>query len=145
MKSILTLLAVLLLAPLQAADVPRVVAPTAGSVTYASHPHFRWQREVDVKIDEVHRIQIARDDKFTDLACDDQVEVVSRFVPVKPLVPGKYWWRIRRQREIDGLSRSQTRFVDAHLRRPVVLGVAVAPATALSQRLFLANQSQSNF
>ena len=99
MKHVLTLLIALLLAPLAAlpaAEAPRPLAPVDSSVTYAPHPHFRWQREDDVKIDEVHRIQIARDKKFDDLACDDQVEVVSRFVPVRPLDPGQYWWRVRR-------------------------------------------------
>ncbi len=99
MKCTFTLLAVLLLAPmvtLHAADAPRLVAPADGSVMYAPHPHFRWQREEDVKIDEVHRIQIARDEKFADAVCDDRLEVVSRFVPVKPLAPGRYWWRVRR-------------------------------------------------
>ena len=63
---------------------------------YAPHPHFRWQRGPDVRIDEVHRIQIARDEAFTEPVCDDLLEVVSRFVPVKPLAPGRYWWRVRR-------------------------------------------------
>jgi hypothetical protein len=75
---------------------PVVTAPLPNSVTYAPHPHFRWQREADVKIDEVHHIQIARDEMFEQLVCDDRLEVVSRFVPVKPLPPSKYWWRVRR-------------------------------------------------
>lgn len=92
-------LIVLLLLPvadLHAAELPRPLAPAPGAVIFAPHPQFRWQREADVKIDEAHRIQIARDELFADLACDDRLEVVSRFVPIRPLVPGKYWWRVRR-------------------------------------------------
>lgn len=99
MKRSVTLIAALLLAPLaalHATEAPCLLAPAAGSVTYVPHPLFRWQREVGVKIDEVHRIQVARDEQFTDIACDDRLEVVSRFVPVKPLTPGMYWWRVRR-------------------------------------------------
>lgn len=81
---------------LHADESPRPIAPAAGAVTYAPHPHVRWEREADVKIDEVHCVQIARDEAFVDIACDDRLEVVSRFVPVKPLSPAKYWWRVRR-------------------------------------------------
>ena len=98
MKSIgLPILASLLLsASMQAAVMPLPELPVAGSVVYAPHPHFRWKREADVKIDEVHRLQIARDQLFSDIVSDDRLEVVSRFVPVCPLEPGKYWWRVRR-------------------------------------------------
>lgn len=71
-------------------------SPIPGAVTYAPHPHFRWKREPDVKIDDVHQIQISRDETFTQLVCDDRLEVVSRFVPINALSPAKYWWRIRR-------------------------------------------------
>ncbi len=98
MKGCAALHVALLLAPLavHAADAPLPESPLAGAVAYAPHPHFRWQREADVKIDEVHRIQIARDEAFAEVVCDDRLEVVSRFVPVKALSPSKYWWRMRR-------------------------------------------------
>ena len=92
-------LTTLLLAPwaaMPAAEAPKPDSPITGAVVYAPHPHFRWQREAGVRIDEVHRIQIARDELFVDIAYDDRLEVVSRFVPVRPLAPGKYWWRVRR-------------------------------------------------
>lgn len=96
----LSLLTALLLAPLattlSAADAPKPETPAVGAVVYAPHPHFRWQREADVKIEELHRIQIARGQTFTDVVCDDRLEVVSRFLPVKALSPAKYWWRVRR-------------------------------------------------
>jgi len=99
MKRTLTLLAALLVTPVQAlnaAETPIPESPTASEIVYVPHPHFRWKREVDVRIDEIHRVQIARDEKFTDIVCDDSLEVVSRFVPVKALPPGSYWWRVRR-------------------------------------------------
>lgn len=77
-------------------DAPVISSPIAGDIVYSPHPHFRWKREADVKIDEVHRIQIARDEAFAEVVCDDRLEVVSRFVPVKALPPSKYWWRVRR-------------------------------------------------
>ena len=77
-------------------EVPVPEIPAASAVVYSPHPHFRWHRETDVRIDETHRIQIAKDEAFSDMACDDRLEVVSRFVPANPLAPGKYWWRVRR-------------------------------------------------
>jgi hypothetical protein len=99
MKHPITSLALLLFASfasLHAQDAPFPESPAAHAVVYAPHPHFRWRREADVKIDEVHRIQIARDEAFTDVVCEDRLEVVSRFVPVKALPPARYWWRVRR-------------------------------------------------
>ena len=99
MKPVLSLFTALLFAPLAAAHgvgTPSPETPSAGAVVYSPHPHFRWQRETDVKIDEVHRIQIARDEAFVEVVCDDRLEVVSRLVPVKALSPAKYWWRMRR-------------------------------------------------
>jgi hypothetical protein len=99
MKNPLPLVSYLLaaaLVPLHAASTPKPEAPAAGTATYSPHPHFQWQREEGVAIDEVHRIQVARDEAFEDVVCDDRLEVVSRFVSVRPLSPSKYWWRVRR-------------------------------------------------
>ena len=84
------------MASLNAAVAPIPKSPAAGAVIYSPHPQFLWQREADVMIDEVHRIQIARDQFFAEVVCDDRLEVVSRFVPVKALSPSNYWWRVRR-------------------------------------------------
>ena len=92
----LFLLLLLAVSSLQGAGSPTLSSPVDGVVVHSPHPHFRWQRQADVKIDEVHRIQIARDAGFAEMVCDDRLEVVSRFVPVKALSPAKYWWRVRR-------------------------------------------------
>ena len=83
-------------APLHAKDAPKPESPGENTPVYAPHPHFRWRREADVKINEVHCIQVARDAAFAEVVCEDHLEVVSRFVPVKELPPAKYWWRVRR-------------------------------------------------
>lgn len=90
----------LALAPLIGWSAPKVappeIWPTNGAVVYSPHPHFHWQSTADAKVDEVHDLQIARDAAFTERVCDERLEVVSRFVPVKALAPGRYWWRVRR-------------------------------------------------
>lgn len=83
----------------EASDALIPLLPAEGSITYSIHPHFSWQRESDVKIDDEHRIQIAKDEAFTNVVCEDKLKVVSRFVPVNPLEYGKYWWRVSR---VDG-------------------------------------------
>jgi hypothetical protein len=98
MKNSLTLfIALLLLARTGlCAGKPQLLSPVDGAVVYVPHPHFHWQREEDAKFDDAHDLQIARDAAFADRVCDERLEVVSRFVPVKPLIPGSYWWRVRR-------------------------------------------------
>lgn len=91
--------AVLFIAPmasLLAIEAPSPESPATGSVVYSPHPHFRWQREKDVRIDAEHRIQIGRSPEFKDIVCDERVEVVSRFVSANPLAPSTYWWRVSR-------------------------------------------------
>jgi hypothetical protein len=84
------------LATLDAADAPSPESPGEAEVVHTPHPHFRWRREADVKTGEVHCIQIARDAAFAEVVCEDRLEVVSRFVPVKALPAALYWWRVRR-------------------------------------------------
>ena len=94
---VVALVVALLASTGRAADGPEPESPASGDAVYAPHPHFRWRREGDVRIDDVHHVQIARDERFADLAVDDRVQVVSRFVPAAPLPPGRYWWRVRRE------------------------------------------------
>ncbi len=70
--------------------------PADGAVVYTPHPHFRWHRSQDEKLSDVYHLQIARDLAFNESVCDERLEVVSRFVPVMPLTPGAYVWRVRR-------------------------------------------------
>jgi hypothetical protein len=79
-----------------AAAAPKPIAPAAGAVTYAPHPHFLWQSDAEAKMEDVHTIQIARDENFASMVCEERIEVVSRFVPLQPLPAAKYWWRVRR-------------------------------------------------
>lgn len=78
------------------ASAPVPKSPASGSRVFSPHPHFRWQREADIQIDEFHDIQIARDEAFHTVVCEDRLEVVSRFVPLRALDVGSYWWRVRR-------------------------------------------------
>jgi hypothetical protein len=52
---------------------------------------FQWQQVADAK---AYRIQVARDDKFSDVVIDDANVKTNRYTPAKPLSPGNYRWRV---------------------------------------------------
>ena len=74
----------------------QLVSPADGETVYMPHPHFRWGRLPGTRLEDAHQIQIARDSDFTTIEVDDSLEVVSRFVSVKPLSAGTYFWRVRK-------------------------------------------------
>jgi len=76
--------------------VVQLVSPADGETVYMPHPHFRWERLPGTGLEDAHQIQIARDSDFETIEVDDSLEVVSRFVSVKPLSAGTYFWRVRK-------------------------------------------------
>ncbi len=74
----------------------RLLAPQNGATIYMPHPHFRWHRLAGTGLEDAHQIQIAHDSDFNTIEVDDSLEVVSRFVSVKPLSAGTYFWRVRK-------------------------------------------------
>ena len=73
----------------------QLVSPADGETVYMPHPHFRWERLPGTRLEDAHQIQIARDSDFISTEVDDSLEAVSRFVSVKPLSAGAYFWRVR--------------------------------------------------
>ena len=80
-----------------APDEVRLIAPENDSTLYMPHPHFHWQKEAGADIEDRYRVQISRDEAFQSLVVDQSLDVVSRLVCAKPLSPGKYFWRVRRE------------------------------------------------
>lgn len=75
----------------------RLISPKDGGTVHVPHPHFRWQKEAGADIEDRYRVQVSRDEAFQTLVVDDSLEVVSRLVCAKPLPPGTYFWRVRRE------------------------------------------------
>ncbi|MDG1071430.1 MAG: hypothetical protein P8P32_07455 [Akkermansiaceae bacterium] len=75
----------------------RLLSPENGATIYAPHPHLGWQKEAGADIEDRYRVQVSRDESFQTLVIDDSLEVVSRLVCAKPLPPGTYFWRVRRE------------------------------------------------
>jgi hypothetical protein len=80
--------------------VVQLVSPKDGETLYMPHPHFRWQKGADARIEDRYEIQISSDEAFHTLVVDDSLDVVSRFVCPKPLPPGTYFWRLRRAGDV---------------------------------------------
>jgi len=78
-------------------DEVLLLSPQNGETLYMPHPHFRWQKEAGADIEDRYRVQVSRDEAFHTLVVDDSIDVVSRLVCAKPLSPGKYFWRVRRE------------------------------------------------
>jgi len=76
--------------------VVQLAFPKDGETVYMPHPHFRWDRSPEAKLEDAHQIEIATDSTFKSVEVDDSLEVVSRFVSVKPLPCGNYFWRVRK-------------------------------------------------
>ncbi|MGZ0654108.1 right-handed parallel beta-helix repeat-containing protein [Coraliomargarita sp. W4R72] len=61
-------------------------------------PQLFWEADsrafTDVAEPLEYDIQIARDDRFTDIVDEDRV-ALSRYVPDRPLPVGSYYWRVR--------------------------------------------------
>lgn len=72
----------------------RLLSPENGATIYQPHPHFHWERLQPDNIEDAYQIQILGENKK--VVDDDTFEVISRYVPVKELVPGKYSWRVRK-------------------------------------------------
>ena len=75
----------------------QLISPKDGETVHMPHPHFRWQKEAGADIEDRYRVQVARDEAFRALVVDDSLDVVSRLVCAKPLSPGTYFWRVRRE------------------------------------------------
>jgi hypothetical protein len=97
MKQIKQLLLLMLLLVTESLAGVRLLSPENGATLYAPHPHLHWQKEAGTNIEDFYRIQIARDEAFQSLVVDDSLDVVSRLVCAKPLSPGTYFWRVRRE------------------------------------------------
>jgi hypothetical protein len=54
------------------------------------HPNIMWDVE---KAFGSYRVEIATDEEFQHVVDHDTIENVARYVPVKPLNPGTYYWK----------------------------------------------------
>lgn len=87
---------------LQSADSQRhqppiLDEPPDGAAAAVGIPHFRWRASAPPSIGEMggFLIQIATDGEFARVVDEDRIAaVITRYVPDKELVPGKYWWRV---------------------------------------------------
>jgi len=68
-----------------------LLSPADGSATCMTHPHFRWAEVAEA---DRYEIQIAEDEGFQTLVDSDSIPV-PRYIPLDPLAPRQFWWRVR--------------------------------------------------
>jgi hypothetical protein len=81
-----------------AIPTPVLKAPADNSQTIVFHPSLSWENAFDRSMTVA--IQIASDDRFSQIADADRVHSVSDwYVPAKRLEPGTYHWRARFEKD----------------------------------------------
>ena len=113
----------------------RLLSPENGATLYQPHPHFHWQRLQPDNIEDAYQIQILGENKK--VVDDDTFEVISRYVPVKAILPGKYSWRVRKAP--DGAWSKERNF---ELKVPKVYKIAAgSESTQIEKTILEASQN----
>lgn len=85
---------------------PTLTAPAEGEKLNDDMPEFRWQFNGN---NEVARVEIARDDSFQQLVTTSEWAPDSRALPLRPLSPGEYYWRVVSEAGGNSIATSETR------------------------------------
>ncbi len=107
-----------------------MIEPADGAITHLSHPHCAWEGEAEDSPAHFgsYAIEIAADAEFTRVVDSDTLSsVVQRYVPCRPLAPGRYWWRVRRF-DAQSAPLSQSAAHSFHIREPEELFAVPAAA-----------------
>ena len=94
-----------------ASDTIRLIEPADGGISYISRPHFSWEGKVEDSPGQFgcYRVEIASDHGHENIIdCDKVASVIRRYVPFKPLDPGRYWWRVKRF-DVQGVTLAESR------------------------------------
>ncbi|PSF14362.1 peptidoglycan-binding protein LysM [Marinobacter fuscus] len=107
---------------------PTLTAPAEGEKLNDDMPEFRWQFNGN---NEVARVEIARDDSFQQLVTTSEWAPDSRALPLRPLSPGEYYWRVVSEAGGNSIATSET--------RKLVMNGTLPPARIISVN-YLDNQ-----
>lgn len=107
---------------------PTLTAPAEDEKLNDDMPEFRWQLNGN---NEVARVEIARDDSFQQLVTTSEWAPDSRALPLRPLSPGEYYWRVVSEAGGNSIATSET--------RKLVMNGTLPPARIISVN-YLDNQ-----
>lgn len=71
-------------------ETPKPLAPVSGTSIFSPAPSLTWEPVAGVSD---YSVEIARDVGFSEIVVKDRTPI-ARFVPVKGLEPGTYYWRV---------------------------------------------------
>lgn len=89
-----------------AARAAELLEPAAGATVDSDRPRFSWRYQGD---NEKARVEIARDNSFTDLVASSDWSRQESATPGKPLKPGEYQWRVVTEAGGNSVATSETR------------------------------------
>ncbi|MBW7472436.1 FecR family protein [Marinobacter sp. F4218] len=99
-----------------------LVAPAAGGVANDDMPEFRWSLNGQ---NEVARVEIAEDDSFRELVTTSEWAPETSALPLRPLGPGQYYWRVVTEAGGNSVAISETRTLVVNGSLPPVRIISV--------------------
>lgn len=88
------------------AQAASLVAPAEGEVANDDMPEFRWTLNGE---NEVARVEISTDDSFRELVTTSEWAPETSALPLRPLGPGQYYWRVVTEAGGNSVATSGTR------------------------------------
>ena len=88
------------------AQAATLVAPAAGELANDDMPEFQWNLNGQ---NEIARVEIAEDESFRELVTSSEWAPESSALPLRPLGPGQYYWRVVTEAGGNSVATSEAR------------------------------------
>ncbi|MEP5174266.1 FecR family protein [Marinobacter alexandrii] len=88
------------------AEAANLIAPEEGSLADDDMPEFSWRLNGK---NEVARVEIAEDESFNELVTSSEWAPETSALPLRPLSPGQYYWRVVTEAGGTSVATSNTR------------------------------------
>lgn len=104
------------------AKAASLVAPEEGSLADDDMPEFSWRLNGQ---NEVARVEVAEDESFNDLVTSSEWAPETSALPLRPLSPGQYYWRVVTEAGGTSVATSKTRKVVVNGSLPPVRIISI--------------------
>ncbi|WP_372983222.1 FecR domain-containing protein [Marinobacter sediminum] len=104
------------------AKAASLIAPDESSLADDDMPEFSWRLNGQ---NEVARVEVAEDDSFNDLVTSSEWAPETSALPLRPLSPGQYYWRVVTEAGGTSVATSETRKVVVNGSLPPVRIISI--------------------